>query len=192
MEANSMTPEKSLQIISEAIAKSRRDFEKNAGTPLVTWGCIVLIFSILIWSILKHSNNAIWNLLWFGIPIVGWPLTLVLSKGKQRETNTTFISKTLGQIWVAYGIFATVLSTTFTFIDPSFIGFMTAVLLGFAATMTGIILKNSYITAGGLVTGIGCTIALFFIKSVDATLLFGVAAILNLIIPGYMMNKKAK
>ena len=192
MEANSMTPEKSLQIISEAIAKSRRDFEKNAGTPLLTWGCIVLIFSILIWSILKESDNASWNLLWFGIPVVGWPLSMLQSKGKQRESNTTFISKTLGQIWVAYGIFATVLSAAFTFIEPSLIGFMTAVLLGFAATMTGIILKNNYITAGGLITGIGCTIALFFVESLDATLLFGVAAILNLIIPGYMMNKKAK
>ena len=192
MEANSMTPEKSLQIISEAIAKSRRDFEKNAGTPLVTWGVIVLLFSILVWFILQETSNMNWNLLWFGIPVVGWPLSMLLSKGKQRESNTTFISKTLGQIWVAYGIFATVLSAAFTFIEPSLIGFMTAVLLGFAATMTGIILKNNYITAGGLITGIGCTIALFFVESLDATLLFGVAAILNLIIPGYMMNKKAK
>ena len=187
-----MTPEKSLQIISEAIAKSRRDFEKNAGTPLVTWGVIVLLFSILVWFILQETSNMNWNLLWFGIPVVGWPLSMLLSKGKQRESNTTFISKTLGQIWVAYGIFATVLSAAFTFIEPSLIGFMTAVLLGFAATMTGIILKNNYITAGGLITGIGCTIALFFVESLDATLLFGVAAILNLIIPGYMMNKKAK
>ena len=68
MEANSMTPEKSLQIISEAIAKSRRDFEKNAGTPLVTWGVIVLLFSILVWFILQETGNMNWNLLWFGIP----------------------------------------------------------------------------------------------------------------------------
>ena len=58
--------------------------------------------------------------------------------------------------------------------------------------MTGIILKNNYITAGGLITGIGCTIALFFVERLDASLLFGVAALLNLIIPGFMMNKKAK
>ena len=54
MEANSMTPEKSLQIISEAIAKSRRDFEKNAGTPLVTWGVIVLLFQYWYGSFCKR------------------------------------------------------------------------------------------------------------------------------------------
>ena len=192
MEANSMTPEKSLQIISEAIAKSRRDFEKNAGTLLVTWGVIVLLFSILVWLILQETGNMNWNLLWFGIPVVGWPVSLIQSKGKKKEVASTFIGKTLGNIWIIYGIFATVLSATFVIIEPAFCGFLTAVLLGFAATMTGIILKNNYITAGGLITGIGCTIALFFVERLDASLLFGVAALLNLIIPGFMMNKKAK
>ena len=192
METNNLTPEKSLQIISEAIAKSRRDFEKNAGTPLVTWGCIVFTFSLLIWFILKETNNANWNFLWFGIPVVGWPLSLIRPKDKKKEASATFISNMLGYIWIAYGIFATLLATAFAFIKPEFSGYLTAVLLGFAATMTGIVLKNRYITAGGLITGIGCTIALFFVERWDAALLFGIAAVLNLIIPGYIMNRKAK
>ena len=35
METNEMTPVKSLQIINEAIEKSRRDFEQDAGTPMI-------------------------------------------------------------------------------------------------------------------------------------------------------------
>ena len=192
METNNLTPEKSLQIITEAIAKSRRDFEKNAGTPLVMWGCIVFVFSLLIWFILKETNNANWNFLWFGIPVVGWPLSLIGSKREKKEISTTFISNIVGHIWIVYGIFATLLATAFAFIKPEFCGYLTAVLLGFAATMTGIVLKNKYITAGGLITGIGCTIALFFVERWDAALLFAAAAILNLIIPGYATNKKAK
>lgn len=192
METNNMTPEKSLQIISEAIAQSRRDFEKNAGTPLITWGWIVLVFSVLIWFMLRETNDAKWNFLWFGIPIVGWPLTRTLIKGKQENTATSFISKTVGYIWIIYGIFATTLATAFAFIAPGYCSFITAVLLGYAATMTGVILKNNYITIGGIITGIGCTIALFHIEKWDAALLFAIAATLNLIIPGYVMNKKAK
>lgn len=192
MEKENMTPEKSLQIISEAIARSRRDFEKNAGTPLITWGCIVLVFSILVWFMLRETNNANWNFLWFGIPIIGFPLTRTQLKGEQKESATGFISKTLGHIWIMYGIFATVLATAFAFIAPHYSGFLTAVLLGFAATMTGVILKNNYITAGGILTGTCCTIALFFVGKWDASLLFAIAAIINLIIPGTIMNKKAK
>lgn len=35
METNELTPEKSLQIINEAIEKSRKDFEKNSGSPMI-------------------------------------------------------------------------------------------------------------------------------------------------------------
>lgn len=191
MKESNMSPEKSLQIISEAIARSRKDFEKNAGTPLVTWGCIVLVFSLLIWFILRETNNPNWNFLWFGIPVIGWPLTRAQLKGREVKAITSFISKTIGHIWIIYGIFATALATAFAFIAPPYSGFFTAVLLGFAATMTGVIVKNKYITTGGIITGICCTIALFFVENWDAALLFAVAAIANLIIPGFVMNKKA-
>ena len=56
--------------------------------------------------------------------------------------------------------------------------------------MTGFILKNNYITAGGFITGIGCTVALFFTPVEFTPLFFTIASILNLIVPGIMMNKK--
>lgn len=93
--------------------------------------------------------------------------------------------------WTSYGIFATVLSAVFAFVAPQFTGYITAVLLGFAAAMTGLVLKNKYVTAGGFITGIGCTIALFFTAVEFTPLFFTIASILNLIVPGIMMNKKA-
>jgi uncharacterized membrane protein (DUF106 family) len=62
MEANDMTPEKSLQLISEAISKSRRDFEKNSGTPMIIWGITLMVFSLIIWLILRTTGNPLWNL----------------------------------------------------------------------------------------------------------------------------------
>ena len=192
MKENNMSPEKSLKIISEAIAKSRRDFEKNAGTPLITWGCIVLIFSLLIWFVLRETKDLFWNVLWVGVPIIGWPLSHAQSKATPIENANGFINKLLGNIWITYGIFATTLTAAFAFIAPPYGGFITAVLLGFAATITGIVLKNNCMKIGGIVTGIGCTIALFYIEKWDASLLFAFAAIVNLITPGIIMNRKAK
>lgn len=191
METNGMTPEKSLQIINEAIAKSRRDFENNSGYPMLIWGVVVLIFSIAVWILLKQTENTIWNFLWFGIPVVGWPLTSVLLKGKCNKGGKSFISRMIGQIWFSYGIFATVLSTVFAFIAPQFIGYITTVLLGFSAVMTGFMLKNTFITSGGFITGLGCTIALFFTGNDFVPLLFAAASVVNLIVPGIMMNRKA-
>ena len=186
-----MTPVKSLQIINEAIEKSRRDFEQDAGTPMIVWGAVVLVFSLAVCIMWKLTGNLSWNFLWFGIPILGWPLSAFILKGKRRNGGKSFISRTIGQIWISYGIFATVLSTVFALMAPQFTGYITAALLGFAATMTGFILKNNFITIGGFITGIGCTIALFFTSIEFTPLFFTVASILNLIVPGIMMNKKA-
>lgn len=191
METNEMTPVKSLQIINEAIEKSRRDFEQDAGTPMIVWGAVVLVFSLAVCIMWKLTGNLSWNFLWFGIPILGWPLSAFILKGKRRNGGKSFISRTMGQIWISYGIFATVLCTVFALMAPQFTGYITAALLGFAATMTGFILKNNFITIGGFITGIGCTIALFFTSIEFTPLFFTVASILNLIVPGIMMNKKA-
>lgn len=191
METNELTPEKSLQIINEAIEKSRKDFEKNSGSPMIIWGSVVLIFSIVILLLLKMTGNLSWNFLWFGIPVLGWPLSSLLLKGKCKNGGKSFISNTIGQVWITYGIFATVLSVVFAFMAPQFTGYITAVLLGFSAVMTGLILKNGYITAGGFITGLGCTVALFFANNEIIPLFFALASILNLIVPGIMMNKRA-
>ena len=185
-----MTPEKSLRIISDAIERSRRDFEKNAGTPMIIWGSTVIVFSVAVWLLVENTANLMWNFLWFGVPVVGIILSSMILKGKCRESKGNFISRSLGQIWIAYGIFATVLSAAFSIMAaPQYIGYITAVLLGFAAAMTGIILKNRFITTGGFITGIGCTIALFLVQKYDSTLFFAGAAVLNLLIPGIMMNR---
>ena len=191
METNGLTPEKSLQIINEAIEKSRKDFEKNAGSPMIIWGSVVFIFSIAVWVMLTLTGNLNWNFLWFGIPVVGWVLFPIVLKGKCKSGGKSFISRSIGQIWLTYGIFATVLATVFAFIAPHLTGYLTVAMLGFAAAMTGFVLKNNYITIGGFITGIGCTIALFCFQ-ILAPLWVAVASVLNLIVPGIMMNKKAE
>lgn len=191
METNEMTPEKSLQIINDAIEKSRKDFEKNAGTPMIFWGSVVLVFSIVVWIMLSLTGNPQWNFLWFGIPVIGYLLYSFLFKGICKNGGKSFISRSVGQIWIAYGIFATVLSAVFAFIQPQLTGYLTVSLLGFAAVMTGQILKNNYIRVGGFITGLGCTIALFFFQNNFAPLCVAIASIINLIIPGIMMNQRS-
>ena len=159
---------------------------------MILWGAVVLVFSLAVCVMLNLTGNSKWNFLWFGIVAVGWPLSAICLRGKSKQGGKSFISRSIGQIWISYGIFATVLSSVFAFVAPQFTGYITAVLLGFAAVMTGFILKNNYITAGGFITGIGCTVALFFTPVEFTPVFFTIASILNLIVPGIMMNKKVK
>lgn len=192
METNEMTPEQSLQVISDAIAKSRKDFERNAGTPMILWGVIVLIFSIVIWLLLRTTDNLMWNFLWFGIPVAGWPLSHLFLKDKEIKGARNFVNDTIGQIWIGYGIFAVVTAAALSFVAAEYIGPITIALLGYAAAMTGMVLKNRFITVGGLITGIGGVVALCLFRNCDATLVFTAVSVVSLILPGIMMNRNKR
>lgn len=189
METNEMTPEQSLQVISDAIAKSRKDFERNAGTPMILWGAIVLVFSVVIWLLLRTTDNLLWNFLWFGIPVIGWPLSHIYLKDKEIKGARNFVNDTIGQIWIGYGIFALLTAGALSFIAAEYIGVITMTLLGYAAAMTGMVLKNRFITIGGFITGIGGVVALCMFRTCDVTLAFSVASVVSLILPGIMMNR---
>ena len=184
-----MTPEQSLQVISDAIAKSRKDFERNAGTPMILWGTIVLVFSVVIWLLLRTTDNLLWNFLWFGIPLIGWPLSHIYLKDKEIKGARNFVNDTIGQIWIGYGIFALLTAGALSFIAAEYIGVITMTLLGYAAAMTGMVLKNRFITIGGFITGIGGVVALCMFRTCDVTLAFSVASVVSLILPGIMMNR---
>ena len=191
MKTNEMTPEQSLQLISDAITKSRKDFERNSGTPLVLWGCVVLVFSLLVWSVLEITANPLWNFLWFAIPIVGFPLSHFCVKHKVEQKGKNFINETIGMIWIGYGILATVLALILVFLIPEYVGAIHIAMLGYGAFMTGAILKNPYIAVGGLVTGIGGAVAMSLLHTYDYALVFAVASVVSMILPGVMMNRKA-
>lgn len=187
-----MTPEKSLQIISDAIARSRKDFERNSGTPMVLWGVTLLAFSLITWLLLRSTENPLWNFLWFGVPVVGWLLSRICLKDKGINGAKSIINETIGEIWIGYGIFATVIALILAFIAPQQIGTFMIAMLGYGTFMTGRILKNGYITAGGLITGIGGVAGLLLIQNYDSVLIFTAASFSSLILPGIMMNRKAK
>ena len=96
METTELTPEKSLQIINDAIEKSRKDFEKDSGLPMILWGAVVLVFSLAVCIMINLTGNLNWNLLWFGIIVVGWPLSAILLKDKCKSGGKSFISHTIG------------------------------------------------------------------------------------------------
>ena len=185
-----MTPERSLQIISDAIAKSRRDFEQNGGRPMILWGIVVFVFSVLTWGVVKLTGDASWYMLWFGVPVVGIALTSLLIGKDRPKPAKNFTTQIFVHVWTIYGIFATALAIAFSILAPEYIAFATVILMGFSTAMMGLILNSNWIVAGGLVTGIACPILLFLVKSEDLNLLFALIALVDLIIPGVMMNRK--
>lgn len=205
MEINELTPEKSLQIISESIRKSRRDFEKDAGKPLIIWGLSVLFISFVVWLTWKITDNPAYNLIWFSTIIV-WIIFAIVQKKKDKGIKArNFLGEMIGYVWISYGIFAIGLSVVICLISQVYVDspvsiksmsqFLTlifCVLLGFSALITGILVKNKSIIFAGLIIGLGSPVAYYYLDGADLTLMMSIASFFTLLIPGIILNIQSK
>lgn len=193
METTNLTAEKSLQVISEMIEKSRRDFERNSGNPMILWGSLVLFFSIAVGLITSWTGDPHWNYLWFGIPVLGYGIELIMRARRKNEPKAVnFLNSTIGKIWILYGIISVIFAVLFVLSGlPGLITPFIVLLLGFSTSLTGAIIKNIAIIAGGMLTAVGCTY-LNLTAGIGTPVILGAAAIVSLIIPGLLINFKTR
>lgn len=195
MNTNELSPEKSLQLISGMIAKCRKDFEKNSGTPMNIWGITVTAVSIVIWLLLRESGNGLWNLLWFAIPAIGYPLSYIIIGRKAEKRAKNFLNEAIGHVWQIFGICSMLLaSLTCLFFNEALpvLTSLIILILGFSTTVTGMFLKNYLIACGGFITAIAGSILAVILPHIAHPLILAGAAIISLVIPGIILNIKSK
>ncbi len=202
-----LTPEESLAIISKNIEQSRKDMVKNGGTPMLIWGCLTFVFSLAIYFLWAKTYNPAWNYLWFAMTAIGYMITAFLPKKKGPKVESV-ISNVIAKVWIAFGILALatpsitliifrvikeiIPSTIFSGVIFFPITLLTTALLGLATAITGLILKNGWITAAGIICGtVGAAFAIA-VNGAEQTLLLTGVAVIGLIVPGLMLNLQSK
>lgn len=149
-----MTAQESLRLITETMNNSRKEILRTSGKHLLFWGVLLTIFSLAIFLLWNTTGRAAWNYLWFAMPIVGMPATRLLKKGT-TPVPESLISKMLGGVWSAYGIFAVCAAALACFVVPLNITVTIILLFGFSVSISGIILKNWAVIVSGFVLAIG-------------------------------------
>ena len=194
---NEMTAERSLEIIRKHLNQSRKELTKDAGTPLIWWGGLVFITALIVNHLWKATGNPSWNFLWFLMAIIGYAGNYLMDKKeKQAHVPQTFISKTIGYVWLTFGVFAITLAVLAFVVAPA-LGYHTPLinhytviiilLVCMACCTTGLILKNLWITIGAFLGGIfGATVADMMANY--QMLAMAAVAVVALIIPGIMIN----
>ena len=155
MEQNKeMTAQESLRLITETMNNSRKEILRTSGKHLLFWGALLTIFSLAIFLLWNTTGRAAWNYLWFAMPIVGMPAAYLLNKGA-TPVPESLISKMLGGVWSAYGIFAVCAAALACFVVPLNITVTIILLFGFSVSISGIILKNWTVIVSGFILAIG-------------------------------------
>lgn len=203
-----MTPERSLEIIRESIERSRREITRDMGTPFIMWGTLVCATALVVGHLWNHTGSAAWNWLWFVMMLIGFAGNWWINRrhGHRPESYVGFV---MGTTWLSFAIFAVALPTglygiyiliveLLKDIVPCGTGYIIPItpaillLMGMATTITGFILKNGWIVAGGIISGIVCTAFALRFNGAFEMLAMASAAVVGLIIPGIMINLKNK
>ena len=184
MEQNKeMTAQESLKLITETMNNNRKEIVRDSGKYFVLWGILLTIFSILVYTLWKTTGNAVWNNVWFAMPVIGYPLARWIKNKDGISHAENFISRINGGIWGAFGVFAcsialfTVLysqlgsSTLTAIVLGATLTAQIVLLFGIAETISGIALKNWAIKVAGWVTGVG-GLAIYYITEAGAEQLF--------------------
>ena len=172
-ETMNLTAERSLEIITEQIERSRKSVAEDAGMTLLISGlCIVGVAIIVsIGALLTH--NWVFYLLYMLIPIFIWVIERYVKRNKPK-VPASVIGTMVDKTWQTFGIFVVaffVLSILFNnlmFYDAQVADNMQVyfqnrinpvriilLLMGMAVTINGYILKSKWMVWCGIIGGLG-------------------------------------
>lgn len=179
MEQNSqLTAEQSLRLINETLNKSRKAILKSSGDYFILWGCLLSLFALAVFFLWKGTGSPVWNLLWFAMPVIGYPLAWLLNRSKEKVPDN-FVSSTLGKIWSVFGAFSILLSICSICWVPMNITLIIILIFFLAEAISGVILDNWILTLASIATGItGAVAAVKLAADHHQILLFVIAGVI--------------
>lgn len=204
MEERKLNEKESLELIAQMITNTRSRMQTNNGNIYLLWGYTSVAIALLIYIIGFFSTHPSWNFLWFLIWIIGGTSTGHVLKDEKKAPKG-YTDKITEGLWSIVGycaIVATILCLYFMLAKGADCWALMMVfglfVIGFASSMQGVILKEQSLMAGG---GIGmffgafitcCLIAGIPLENSWTTPLFILTFIFMMIMPGHIINRKAK
>ncbi len=206
MEEKRINERESIEIITSMIARTKKRYSLGDGNIMLMWGYLTLCISALVWTLLALTHNQAVNWLWSLILVIGGIATPVMAKKEAISKGVkTYTDKIISRLWTVVGFGAVACTlvclvlTLFWGIDGWSAMFVFAlIIVPFAEIANGIVLNESSCIWGGMLglsAGIvlTCCIAGKVVLAASWVMpLFIVAFICMMIIPGHVVNYKAK
>lgn len=205
MEDRKLTEKESLEVITSMIAQTKQRYIGN-GNIMLMWGYLIVAVAALIWTLLVITHNSSWNWLWYLIWIIGGIATPIMAKKEQLKRGVKNYSDTLSsRIWSTVGfsaVAATVICLAMLLVKGidawSSMFALALIIVPYGEIAQGIVIKEKSLVVGG---AIGLCVGLFTMACIAGHVMlnatwfmpmFIIAFIAMMIIPGHILNHKAK
>ncbi|MDE6301920.1 MAG: hypothetical protein K2M19_09420 [Muribaculaceae bacterium] len=205
MEERKLTEKESLEVITSMIARTKVRYLGN-GKILSMWGYLVVFVALLVWILLASTRQNVWNWLWFAIPVVGFPVTMIMARQEHHEKGAvTYSDRITSRLWTIFGISEIVL--TLVCLGFAIFGDVNcwAAMLVYSIVLApateiaqGLIINEKSLIVGGAVgLAVGlvtlcCVVGGIPLVAVWYMPLFILAFVSMMIVPGHILTYKAK
>jgi len=189
MEDKILNEKESLELISKMIQNSQQKIKAGNGVTFLIFGYTTLLISVIVYYLLRTTENNWYNLIWLGIPVIGFVL-LYFMKKKEQKYSKTYIDRVINQIWTVIVValfFVSFLAGIFRFPVLAIL----ILLLGIATTLTGLIIKFKPLVIGG-VLGMISFVLPFILNGYEQVLIYGICVFVMMVIPGHILNYKGR
>ena len=167
MEENmDLTAERSLEIITEQLEKSRRAVSKDTGEWLFVSGLTTMITAVVVACANYLTWTPLFHLLWFALPVVIWLVMKRINRNRV-PVRESFVGTLVRKTWyttLAFALVYVVIATVWNIVLQHYespevflhagmrITPIVITLLAVAVSITGLILKKSSLVWFGLLS----------------------------------------
>ena len=203
MEDKKLNEKESLALITQMINSSKKNMEIGQGNIMLIYGYFTTALSIVLFALISLTHDFIWSWGWM-LTFVIWPITSYRQRQKPPKV-VTYPDKVISKVWQVIGWMFIVTFLTIGIIEFSFARYIDFILMlplsliycGIGVSITGIIIQERWMTYTPLIAFI---IAIYMLTMLmigeKATTLwylyFGLSFVFMMIIPGHIVNHKAK
>lgn len=187
-----LNPQESLRVIRETIDLAKSSLREN-GFHFLLWGWLVVLTCAVNYYLVAVAgmSGKQASLSWLGMTVVGVPIALIYEwrrERKQRASN--LVRDWYGRVWLGFGIslFLAIFLAAMNGMPP--IGFI-LVLVAFATFVSGTLLRFKPLLWGAAAVW-ACAFACTFLTPPQQLLAEAVAVALGYLVPGYLLNAKAR
>lgn len=168
-EKNNLTAERSLEIITEQIERSRQVVAKDTGLSLYVAGLCTMGMAILIGILIYLTSNTAWYLMYILLPVIIFAADRYAKRGKPK-VPASLVGSMVDKTWqtfaifvLAYFVFGMLYNMLMAhFEQPEVYSRLVIyplrvvlLLMGMTITVNGYILKSRWMVWCGIVGGIG-------------------------------------
>lgn len=187
-----LNEKESLELIARMIQNTKQKMQEGSGTMFLIWGYATVLVTMLVWGLVKYTNNFYFQFAWFLLPISGMIGTWIYKRNEDRKPRvSTYVDRVIGYVWTVAGISGFLLSMVSILANTFPILFVIILIMGMGTTLTGLIINFRPLIISGAI-GMASSVILTFLNWTWQLPVFSLIFIFMMIIPGHYLNYKSR